>query len=58
VKFTFTIKIKVLDEQDNEETFKDMIQKGLELIENDYLGGSGSRGYGRVIFSNKTDWTE
>ena len=27
-----------------------MVESGLKLIENDYLGGSGSRGYGRVKF--------
>ncbi|MFZ2968135.1 MAG: type III-A CRISPR-associated RAMP protein Csm3 [Sulfuricurvum sp.] len=57
VKFTYTIKLKVLD-QDDETTLRAMIKKGLELIENDYLGGSGSRGYGRVTFSNKINWTE
>ena len=30
----------------------------LNLLENDYLGGSGSRGYGRVEFSNKDEWVE
>lgn len=51
VKFDFDIRVKVLDE-DNEEEFKAMVEKGLELIANDYLGGSGSRGYGRVEFVN------
>jgi len=49
VRFDFDIRIKVLDD-DNEEEFVDMVKKGLSLIENDYLGGSGSRGYGRVRF--------
>ena len=57
VKFTYDIRIKVLEE-DSEDDFKDLIQKGLSLIENDYLGGSGSRGYGRVRFSNKDVWEE
>jgi CRISPR-associated protein Csm3 len=56
VKFTYDIRVKILD--DNEEDFKAMIKKGLELIENDYLGGSGSRGYGRVSFSNKDSWED
>lgn len=51
VKFGFDIKLKVLD-GDDEKALKDMIEKGIELIENDYLGGSGSRGYGRVAFTN------
>ena len=27
---------------------------GIQLLENDYLGGHGSRGYGRVKFENLT----
>ncbi len=50
VKFAFDIRIKVL-EGDNEIVLVDMVKKGFELIESDYLGGSGSRGYGRVKFN-------
>jgi len=50
VKFDFDIRIKVLDEHDNEAELVNMVKKGFELIESDYLGGSGSRGYGRVKF--------
>ena len=49
VKFDFDIRVKVLDE-DDESKLIDMVKKGFELIESDYLGGSGSRGYGRVKF--------
>jgi len=52
VEFEFDIRIKVLN-GDSEQEFKEMIEKGLELIENDYLGGSGSRGYGRVKFIDR-----
>jgi len=52
VKFTFDIRLKILDD-DNEEAFKSMVEEGLELVANDYLGGSGSRGYGRVQFVGK-----
>ena len=55
VKFNYNIKLKVLD-GDDETALKQMVEKGLELLENDYLGGNGSRGYGRVVFSNKIDW--
>jgi CRISPR-associated protein Csm3 len=55
VKFTYNIKLKVLD-GDDELALKSIVEKGLELVENDYLGGNGSRGYGRVIFTNKIDW--
>lgn len=54
VKFNFSIKLKVLD-GDDESALKSMVEKGLELVENDYLGGNGSRGYGRVAFTNK-EW--
>ena len=49
VKFDYDIRVKILDE-DNKQEILEMIKKGFELIENDYLGGSGSRGYGRVRF--------
>jgi CRISPR-associated protein Csm3 len=47
--FDFAIGVKVLD-RDNENQLVDMLFAGLKLIELDALGGSGSRGYGRVKF--------
>lgn len=56
MKFDLVIRLKVFDEKepynDDEVKLKEMIESGLKLIENDYLGGSGSRGYGRVEFKN------
>jgi len=49
VRFDYDIRIKVIDD-DDESAFVEMINKGIELLEVDYLGGSGSRGYGRVKF--------
>jgi len=49
IEFEVSIRYKVLD-GDDEEKFIEIIEKGLELIEKDYLGGNGSRGYGRVKF--------
>ncbi len=49
VKFNYDIRVKILDEDDENELIE-MVKKGFELIESDYLGGSGSRGYGRVKF--------
>jgi len=57
VEFAYDIWLKVFDEKE-EQKLKELIARGLELIENDYLGGNGSRGYGRVVFSNKNDWKE
>ena len=45
---------------DTESDFKAMLEKGIRLIENDYIGGSGSRGYGQVKFGtlNYTELSE
>jgi CRISPR-associated protein Csm3 len=56
IEFDFMVNIKVLDE-DDEEAFKTLIEKGFKLLEKDYLGGNGSRGYGRVKISYK-EWED
>lgn len=45
-------------EGEDEDKLKDLVEEGLCLIENDYLGGSGSRGYGQVKFNlpKKEEW--
>lgn len=53
--FDYDIRLKVL-EGDEEEEFKALIERALELLEKDYLGGSGSRGYGRIKFIESKDW--
>ncbi len=45
--FDFSITLKQLEENEN---FKDFLLKGLKLLSVDSLGGSGSRGYGRIEF--------
>lgn len=56
VKFVFDIRIKILEEdKDDEEAMISMVKRGMELVEQDYLGGNGSRGYGRVIFHHDAD---
>ena len=51
--FDFELIYEITDENENqvEEDFK-VIRDGLKLLELDYLGGSGSRGYGKVAFEN------
>ena len=51
--FGFELIYEVTDESQSqvEEDFK-VILDGLKLLELDYLGGSGSRGYGKVAFEN------
>lgn len=51
VEFTFEVAIKVFA-NDNENLYKEVIAKGLKLIELDGLGGNTSRGSGQVKFEN------
>jgi len=46
-KFNFEISVRIFD-SDNEEEILGFIKDGLELLKQDYLGASGSRGYGKV----------
>lgn len=39
-------------EGDNEKELVNGVLRGLKLVQDDYLGGSGSRGSGQVIFKN------
>ncbi len=36
--------------KDNKQDYLDLLKKGIKLLEADYLGGSGTRGYGQVEF--------
>ncbi len=49
LKFDFAINLKEM-EGDKDEALLDTLLEGLKLLEHDALGGSGSRGYGRVHF--------
>jgi len=44
-------------DDDDEAKLLDLFKKGISLLENDYLGGSGSRGYGQIKFG-KLDMIE
>jgi CRISPR-associated protein Csm3 len=56
--FDFKLAFKVLDE--TEEELLKMILTGLKLLEMDGIGGSGSRGYGKISWQNlrlnNDDW--
>jgi len=54
-RFTFLVTFKILQDGDAA-LFDNVLLKGLKLLEMDALGGSGSRGYGRIAleFSDKT----
>ena len=48
--FDFKLGMKVLDESEN--AFVETVLAGLKLLELDGIGGSGSRGYGKIKFEN------
>lgn len=52
-KFDFEVMIRIF-EGDDEEKFKTRINEAINIVEAEYLGGSGSRGYGKVKFENLT----
>jgi len=57
--FDMELVFRVLDADDDgtkdEELFNDVVLKGLALLEQDFLGGGGSRGNGRVEFIDLVD---
>ncbi len=53
IEFDFNMSLRIF-ENDDEELFRDTILLGMKLLELDALGGSGSRGYGRVEFNEIT----
>ena len=53
-KFDFTIHVRVF-EGDPEQQILSFIEEGLKGLENEYLGGSGTRGYGWVAVDYKIE---
>jgi len=54
VRFKFELVYRIIDTGDggkkDEELFETVVIKGLKLLQNDYLGGGGTRGNGRIKF--------
>ncbi|HOR38325.1 MAG TPA: type III-A CRISPR-associated RAMP protein Csm3 [Paludibacteraceae bacterium] len=50
-KFNLNMVLNIF-EGENEDELKRTLEKAMQLLENDYLGGQGSRGYGQVKFEN------
>ena len=46
-KFNLNMVLNVF-ESDNEKQLKDTLEQAMQLLQDDYLGGHGSRGYGQV----------
>lgn len=59
VEFDFEISYRVIDTGDNGETdekfFKEVVIESLKILQNDYLGGGGSRGNGQIEFKGLID---
>lgn len=49
-EFDIEMIINVWDDETQKDALLQMVKDAIRLIENDYLGGSGSRGYGQVKF--------
>ena len=52
-EFDFKLTMRVFD-QDDEQALLNTVLSGLKLLELDSLGGSGSRGYGKIAFVGLT----
>lgn len=50
-KFSLEMVVNVWDD-DNEQELMTLLNKAMNMLENDYLGGSGSRGYGQIKFGD------
>ena len=61
VEFNFEMIFRIIDTGDGEkkdrDLFNSVVIKGLKLLQNDYLGGGGSRGNGRIEFVDLKDET-
>jgi CRISPR-associated protein Csm3 len=59
VTFNLDIVYRIIDMDDNgkkdEDYFNSVVIEGLRLLQNDYLGGGGSRGNGRIEFVDLKD---
>ena len=51
-KFNVEFVINVWDTDGDGSDLVSLLEQGINLLQNDYLGGSGSRGYGQVVFGN------
>ena len=62
VEFAFELIYRVIDTGDGGSTdegyFNSVVKKGLKLLEENYLGGSGSRGYGRIKFEGLKEYKD
>lgn len=49
--FNFSMVLNVFESED-EKGMKETLKQAMKLLQDDYLGGNGSRGYGQIVFEN------
>ncbi|MGF1534410.1 MAG: type III-A CRISPR-associated RAMP protein Csm3 [Bernardetiaceae bacterium] len=49
-KFSLNLVLNIFEHDKSEEMLSKLVFEALEMVQDDYLGGSGSRGYGQVKF--------
>lgn len=53
--FNVEFVINVWEDDNNGEKLIELLKNGIRALENDYLGGSGSRGYGQIKFGEPNE---
>ncbi|HDR52842.1 MAG TPA: type III-A CRISPR-associated RAMP protein Csm3 [Mariniphaga anaerophila] len=56
-EFSLNMVLNIFDSDNNEDELIAALKSSMRLLEDDYLGGNGSRGYGQIAFSEVV-WTE
>ncbi len=56
-EFSLNMVLNIFDHDNNEKELLDALKLSMNLLEDDYLGGNGSRGYGQIVFRD-VEWTE
>jgi len=58
VMFDFELLYRIFDIDDEDEKYFKTVKDGLILLQNDYLGGGGSRGNGRIEFKDLVEFKD
>ena len=56
-EFSLSMVLNIFDLDNNENELIEALKLSMKLLEDDYLGGNGSRGYGQIAFRDVV-WTE